>query len=341
MPSTASIQMFSGGPSPVTNTRLPPRLPPPPSRTITAGAPRPMGVGGFPQAKPGATPVNTAPTPNPWVKDTNIYGPADTGWLDALRQQLEQGQATDKTNFDTRLGNIGNTPTERVASKDQDYTRTQDFGDAVSVLKELARTGGYSDADISSLRARGASPIRAAYKNAERNLNRTRAIQGGYAPGFASALTRMAREQGDLASEAMQKVNADIAEKVASGRITSAGKYGDIAGGENTLVAGIGTGNAQRRAAADLANAQAANEAALQRDRLKADIYKDVGAANRDYGNQAVSLAELKQRAMEAAKRGQLDERTQNRASALDWEKINQSGGQALIDAMMKQYGAR
>lgn len=344
MPASAnlwsSVSKFNAQPQ--QQQRLPPRLPPPPSRNVTIGAPRPMGVGTFPQAKPGTSAgVNTAPPPNPWKSDKPIYGSPDTSFIDALMRQLEQGQATDKTNFDQRLANIGNTPVKEVTSKDQDYTRTQDFGEAVNALKELTRTGGYSDADISSLRARGASPIRAAYQNAERNLNRTRAIQGGYAPGFASALTRMAREQGDLASEAMQKVNADIAEKVASGRITSAGRFGDVTGGENTLVAGIGTGNAQRRAAADLANAQAANEAARQREALKADVYKDVGTANRGYGDQAVNLAQLRQKAIEDARAGQLSERTQSRGGALDWERFNQQGGQALIDALMKQYGAR
>jgi hypothetical protein len=346
IPDWQTQQMLGGGPSPVTNTRLPPpRLPPPPSRLVQPAGPAPRAGQGWGAPVGGAKPaggVNTAPPPNPWTKDPNIYGPADTGWLDALRRQLEQGQATDKTNFDTRLADIGKGgPVERVTSKDQDYTRTADFGDAVSVLKELSRTGGYNDADLSSLRARGASPIRAAYAKAERDLNRTKAIQGGYAPGFAAASLRMAREQGDMASEAMQKVNADIAEKVASGRITSAGKYGDVTGAENVKVADIGTGNAQRRAAADAANALAANQAALQAQSLRADVYKDVGDANRKYGDQAVSLADIRQRAIDAAKRGQLDERNTSRAGALDWEKFNKEGGQALIDALMKQYGAR
>ena len=74
----------------------------------------------------------------------------------------------------------------------------------------LSKTGGYSAADIADLRARGASPVRAAYANAEREVGRQRSLQGGYSPNATAVLAKMAREQSQGAADALQNVNAGI-----------------------------------------------------------------------------------------------------------------------------------
>lgn len=82
--------------------------------------------------------------------------------------------------------------------------------DAYTGYKEFGDTGGYSRSDIANLRSRGASPIRAAYANAERELGRQRSLQGGYSPNAAAVLAKMAREQSQGMSDAMQNVEAGI-----------------------------------------------------------------------------------------------------------------------------------
>jgi hypothetical protein len=79
-----------------------------------------------------------------------------------------------------------------------------------SKFQDLSKTGGYSDQDMADLRARGTSPVRAAYANAEREVNRGRALQGGYSANSAAAQAKMAREQSQSAADAMQNVNAGI-----------------------------------------------------------------------------------------------------------------------------------
>ena len=80
----------------------------------------------------------------------------------------------------------------------------------MSTFGEFATTGGYSPNDIANLRARGVSPIRAAYANAERELQRGRSLQGGYSPNMAAAQVKMAREQGQSAADATQNVEAGL-----------------------------------------------------------------------------------------------------------------------------------
>src|SRR5262245_35112131 len=86
-----------------------------------------------------------------------------------------------------------------------------EFRGAYSNLSNLAQTGGYSDADIANIRARGVSPIRAVYANANRDIDRNRALKGGYSPGYAAVKSRMASEMSNLLSDKMTDLNAGIA----------------------------------------------------------------------------------------------------------------------------------
>jgi hypothetical protein len=96
--------------------------------------------------------------------------------------------------------------------------------------QDFSKTGGYSGEDVSNLRARGASPVRAVYANAERELNRNRALQGGYSPNFAAASAKMAREQSQGGADAMQNVNAGLAQMVQQGKLAGLGGMAGIEG---------------------------------------------------------------------------------------------------------------
>jgi hypothetical protein len=88
---------------------------------------------------------------------------------------------------------------------------------------QFADTGGFSPADLANIRARAVSPVRAVYANAQANLNRQKAIQGGYSPGFAAATGRMAREQGQAVSDASTGAESNIAQMVQSGKLAGIG----------------------------------------------------------------------------------------------------------------------
>jgi hypothetical protein len=85
-------------------------------------------------------------------------------------------------------------------------------------MTEFSNTGGYSGQDMANMRNRGNAPIRAAYANAEREMGRQRSLQGGYSPNAFAAQARMAREQGQLGSDATTNTEAGLAEARNRGR---------------------------------------------------------------------------------------------------------------------------
>jgi hypothetical protein len=96
-------------------------------------------------------------------------------------------------------------------------------GDIMSRATNFADTGGFSPADLANIRARAVSPVRAVYANAMANLNRQRAIQGGYSPGFSTATGRMAREQGQATADAGTNAESSIAQMVQQGKLGGIG----------------------------------------------------------------------------------------------------------------------
>lgn len=113
------------------------------------------------------------------------------------------------------------------------YSRSGEVNESLSNLSELSKSGGYSDQGISDLRARGVSPIRSIYANAQRNLDRSRSLSGGYSPNYAATTAKMAREMSDKIGGALTDVNAGIAQNVASNRLSAAPAYAGAAEREN------------------------------------------------------------------------------------------------------------
>lgn len=141
------------------------------------------------------------------------------------------------------------------------YSQSAGFGDALSQMNNAAQTGGYSENDISSLRARGVSPIRAVYAQAQQNLARQKSLQGGYSPNYGALQSKMAREQSSLLSDKSTDVNAQIADMVAKGKASALSQYGSMTGNENTLMNTINSQNAAGLNNSNANNAQAVNQA--------------------------------------------------------------------------------
>lgn len=101
-------------------------------------------------------------------------------------------------------------------------------------FQDFSKTGGFSASDLANIRARAVSPVRAAYQNAQQNVNRQRSLQGGYSPGFGVLQARMQRQQGQGISDAATNAEASIAEMVQQGKLAGlqgmAGTEGRTAG---------------------------------------------------------------------------------------------------------------
>lgn len=103
---------------------------------------------------------------------------------------------------------------------------------ALGASQGFLADGGLSQEDLHNLRARAATPIRAAYSNAEREIGRQRSLQGGYSPNATAALSRMAREQGQATADAAQSAEAGIAGMRQQGKMAGlsaiASMYGNM-----------------------------------------------------------------------------------------------------------------
>jgi hypothetical protein len=129
-------------------------------------------------------------------------------------------------------------------------------------FEEFSTTGGYSRNDIANMRARGASPVRAAYANAEREVGRQRSLQGGYSPNAVATMAKMAREQGQASADAMQNVEAGLAEARNKGRLAGLTGMSGIEGQRLDAQLKAGMFNADAQARAQAQNIQAGENAA-------------------------------------------------------------------------------
>jgi len=127
--------------------------------------------------------------------------------------------------------------------------RPEELGEAYGYLREampgyrdFAATGGYSGKDVQELRARGVSPIRAAYGNTMMELNRARALGGNAgAPNYIAALSRAQRELPEQIAEATTNVNAGLADAIRQGKmfgLTGISNTGSTMGGLSSQEAG-------------------------------------------------------------------------------------------------------
>lgn len=105
-----------------------------------------------------------------------------------------------------------------------------DYGNIMSRFQSFADNGGFSEGDKANIRSRAVSPIRSMYSSARQGLDRQRALQGGYSPGYATALGRFSREQGQLSSDAATNAEAAIAEMTQRGKLAGMGGMASIYG---------------------------------------------------------------------------------------------------------------
>lgn len=191
-----------------------------------------------------------------------------------------------------------------------DYTTTPDVKASTANLANIAQTGGFAPGDLENIRARSISPIRSIYANAQRELQRSRALQGGYSPGFATAQARMAREMADQIAEKTTAAEAGIGEMVQRGKLTGAQGYAGAASGEAGRLAGIAesaAGGQNAMTQFNLANKLRSDELnrsslflpwnqQLEATRGMQGLYGTTPALANTFGNQALNAANLGER---------------------------------------------
>jgi hypothetical protein len=187
------------------------------------------------------------PVQNPYSKSIKSTGQDYDYLMQRYKNIVNRGMDPNLSNLASQYKNLGRqqyTPTNLA------YKRSSELGKAFENLGELSKTGGYSEEDIANLRARGISPIRAVYANAQQNINRQRALQGGYSPNYTAATAKLARDLSESVAGQTSNVNAGIAEQVARGRLSAAPQYTSAALAETGMIGDINARNAAEKARA-------------------------------------------------------------------------------------------
>lgn len=128
------------------------------------------------------------------------------------------------------------------------YTEAPEFQQAFAKATELANSGGLSEGEQGSLRARAISPIRSVYANMQRNMDRQKSLGGGFSPNYNAVASRMAREGSEQIAGTTTNANAAIAEMVQKGRLAMAPEMAKLAAGKNELMNQVLLGNQSNQA---------------------------------------------------------------------------------------------
>lgn len=192
-----------------------------------------MAVGGI--IAPGWKPAK----PKPNIYETSIKqqaGDYDTimgGYRNILNRPTDPRIDKLIQQYQGNLNQPGYTPGQLS------YQRGPEMTGAFNNLSDLATTGGLSEGAQADLRARGISPIRSVYANAQRNIDRQKSLQGGYSPNYTAATAKMSRDLSEQIASQTQNVNAQIAEMVQRGRLSAAPVYAEAAQRETGMMGDI------------------------------------------------------------------------------------------------------
>lgn len=219
--------------------------------------------------------------------------------------------------------------TPSVAPQTAPYVQSADVTKSLSNLSSLSDTGGYTDAGIADIRARDISPIRSIYSNAQQNVERAKALGGGYSPNFNATQAKMARDESDKIGDVTTAANAGIAQNVAANKLSASSSYAGASSTANAATAAadkanadivnqinesnaaratsVATGNADRTLAADSSN----RDNILKGIQGQASLYGTTPALVNTFGNQVGDAARLGQ--------GQQDINEQRHRNTLDF----------------------
>jgi hypothetical protein len=206
-----------------------------------------------------------------------------------------------------------NVSTTNVAPQTANYTQSADVTNSLANLSDLSQTGGYTQQGIADIRERDISPTRSVYANAQQNVERAKALGGGYSPNFDATQASMARDESNQIAGIDTAANAGIAQNVAANRLAAASPYAaasstanaaqtqnnefnaNAVNATNEANAGrnlqAGTGNADRNLAAQFQN----RGNILQGIQGQTNLYGTTPALTNTFGNQVMQAGQLGQ----------------------------------------------
>lgn len=141
-----------------------------------------------------------------------------------------------KNNRNSQLNYVPINPIFNRQLQGSNYERSSDLNSVITGLKSFADTGGYSDADIRDIRERSISPIRSIYSSAQEGLRRQKVLQGGYSPNYGAVSAKMARDASSRIGDITTKVNADVAQMIAAGKLSGLQSLTPTVARENELI---------------------------------------------------------------------------------------------------------
>ncbi len=140
--------------------------------------------------------------------------------------------------------------------RDNTYSRSNSLNNAITGLEDFSKTGGYSDSDVQNIRERSISPIRSIYSSAQEGLRRQKVLSGGYSPNYGAVSSKMARDASSRIGDITTKVNADIAQMIAQGKLSGLQSLAPTAARENELINSTRNKNVDVKNQNDLGNTE-------------------------------------------------------------------------------------
>jgi hypothetical protein len=206
-----------------------------------------------------------------------------------------------------------NVGTTNVTPQTANYSQSPDVTASLAGLKDLSATGGYTPQGIADIRARDIAPTRGIYAQGQQELQRNRALSGGYSPNFDATQASMARDESNQIAGIDTAANAGIAQNVAANRLAAASPYAaasstanaaqtqnnefnaNAVNATNEANAGrslqAGTGNADRNLTAQFQN----RGNILQGIQGQTNLYGTTPALTNTFGNQVMQAGQLGQ----------------------------------------------
>lgn len=102
------------------------------------------------------------------------------------------------------------------------------LGSAGKGYGEFAATGGISPGEIAATRQMAQGDVSSIYDSLKRNLERRKAIQGGYSPGFGANEATLGREGSAASYGAVNQANLGLLQQQREGRLAGLGGLAGI-----------------------------------------------------------------------------------------------------------------
>lgn len=127
-----------------------------------------------------------------------------------------------------RYGNMGDQYSNFMKGSPISYMPSnQNFG-AYGGYEDFSKNGGFSDQNISDIRARSNAPMRATYQNAQNDLDRRNRIAGGNLANYGASKAKMARELSYNLGDQSLNTEAMLAQSIREGKLAGLGGMTNI-----------------------------------------------------------------------------------------------------------------